>query len=94
MSLCLLWNGESGRLFDYGGMGRRVRCVYPSDVTDEEWAFVAPYLALCREDAERRDYPLRDVFIGLRYIAKMRSQWSFLPNDLPPWEAVYRQMRH
>jgi hypothetical protein len=24
---------------------------YPSDVSDEEWAFVAPYLALVRQDA-------------------------------------------
>ena len=24
---------------------------YPSDVTDEEWAFVAPYLTLMKEEA-------------------------------------------
>jgi transposase len=74
-------------------MGKGVRSGYPSDVSDEEWAFVAPYLALCREDAAQRDYPLREVFNGLRYIAKTGSQWRFLPNDLPPWEAVYQQMR-
>ena len=39
---------------------------YPSDVSDEEWAFVAPYLALCREDAQQRIYSLREVFNGLR----------------------------
>ncbi|HEV7278972.1 MAG TPA: IS5/IS1182 family transposase, partial [Pirellulaceae bacterium] len=27
------------------------RKAYPSDVSDEEWAFVAPYLALVREDS-------------------------------------------
>ncbi len=74
-------------------MEKRVRSGYPSDVSDEEWAFVAPYLALCREDAPQRDYSLRDVFNALRYIAKTGSQWRFLPNDLPPWEAVYQQMR-
>src|SRR5665213_2152230 len=74
-------------------MGKRVRSGYPSDVTDEEWAFVAPYLALCREDAAQRDYPLRNVFNGLRYIAKTGNQWRFLPNDLPPWTVVYQQMR-
>ena len=78
---------------DDGGMEKRVRSGYPSDVSDEEWAFVAPYLALCREDARQRDYALRDVFNALRYIAKTGSQWRFLPNDLPPWEAVYQQMR-
>jgi transposase len=74
-------------------MEKRVRSGYPSDVSDEEWAFVAPYLALCREDAPQRDYSLRDVFNALRYIGKTGSQWRFLPNDLPPWEAVYQQMR-
>jgi len=74
-------------------MRKRVRSGYPSDVTDDEWLFVAPYLALCREDAAQRDYPLRDVFNGLRYIAKTGSQWRFMPNDLPPWEVVYQQMR-
>jgi len=80
-------------LADDGGMEKRVRSGYPSDVSDEEWAFVAPYLALCREDAAQRDYALRDVFNAVRYIAKTGSQWRFLPNDLPPWEAVYQQMR-
>jgi transposase len=74
-------------------MGKRVRSGYPSNVTDDEWAFVAPYLALCRDDAAQRDYPLRDVFNGLRYIARTGSQWRFMPNDLPPWEMVYQQMR-
>jgi transposase len=74
-------------------MEKRVRSGYPSDVSDEEWAFVAPYLALCREDAAQRDYLLRDVFNALRYIAKTGSQRRFLPNDLPPWSAVYQQMR-
>jgi transposase len=80
-------------LADDGGMEKRVRSGYPSDISDEEWAFVAPYLALCREDAPQRDYLLRDVFNAVRYIAKTGSQWRFLPNDLPPWEAVYQQMR-
>jgi transposase len=74
-------------------MGKRVRSGYPSDVSDEEWAFIAPYLALCRENARQRDYQLRDVFNALRYIAKTGNQWRFLPNDLPPWTVVYQQMR-
>jgi len=54
---------------------------------------VAPYLALCREDAAQRDFPLRDVFNGLRYVAKTGCQWRMMPNDLPPWTVVYQQMR-
>ncbi|MCS6992674.1 MAG: transposase, partial [Anaerolineales bacterium] len=42
------------------------RKAYPSDVSDEEWAFVAPYLTLMREDAPQREHELREVFNGLR----------------------------
>jgi len=66
---------------------------YPSDVSDEEWSFVAPYLALIREDAPQREHDLREVFNGLRWIVRTGSQWRYMPHDLPPWEAVYQQTR-
>jgi transposase len=66
---------------------------YPSDVSDDEWAFVAPYLTLMREDAPQREYSLREVFNGLRYIVRTGVQWRFMANDLPPWHAVYQQTR-
>jgi transposase len=64
---------------------------YPSDVSDDEWAFVAPYLTLMTEDAPQRKYPLREVFNGLRYIVKTGGQWRWMPHDLPPWPMVYQQ---
>ncbi len=64
---------------------------YPSDVTDDEWAFVAPYLMLMREDAPQREHLLREVFNGLRWIVRTGSPWRYMPNDLPPWHAVYDQ---
>src|ERR1700691_5973061 len=78
-------------LVDDERMGNRGGVGYPSDVSDEEWAFVAPYLALCREDSEQRDYSLRAVFNGLRYIVRTGGQWRYMPNDLPPWPVVYQQ---
>lgn len=66
---------------------------YPSDVTDEEWAFVAPYLILMREDAPQREHDLREVFNGLRWIVRTGSQWRLMPHDLPPWYTVYQQAR-
>src|SRR5258708_22977739 len=72
-------------------MGNKGQVGYPSDVTDEEWAFVVPYLLLCREDAPQRDYPLRAVFNGLRYLVRTGCQWRYLPHDLPPWPGVYQQ---
>ena len=72
-------------------MEKRYSTQYPSDVSDEEWAFVAGYLALCREDAKQREHSLRAVFNGLRYIARTGNQWRFMPGDLPPWPIVYQQ---
>jgi len=69
------------------------RKAYPSDVSDEEWALVAPYLTLLREDAPQRDYPLREVFNGLRYVVKTGAPWRWMPHDLPPWHTVYDQAR-
>jgi transposase len=67
------------------------RKAYPSDVSDEEWALVCPYLTLLPEDAGQREHPLREVFNGLRYIVKTGAPWRWMPNDLPPWAAVYQQ---
>src|SRR5215212_10104299 len=64
---------------------------YPSDVSDEEWAFVAPYLALVREDAPQREYDLREIFNGLRWIVRTGCSWRYMPHDLLRWEAVYQQ---
>ena len=66
---------------------------YPSDVTDGEWAFVAPYLTLMREDAPQREHSLREVFNGLRYLVRGGLAWRMIPNDLPPWGLVYGQTR-
>lgn len=67
------------------------RKVYPSDVNDDEWAFVAPYLTLMTENAPQRDYPLREVFNGLRWIIRAGASWRMMPHDQPPWWAVYQQ---
>src|SRR5689334_22157171 len=64
---------------------------YPSDVTDEEWAFVAPYLTLMKEEAPQRDHDMREVFNGLRWIVRAGAQWRMMPNNFPPWYTVYQQ---
>jgi len=66
---------------------------YPTDVSDEEWAFVAPYVALVREDAPQRRYDLREVFNALRWIVRAGAPWRLLPTNFPPWPAVYQQTR-
>lgn len=64
---------------------------YPSDVSDDEWAFVAPYLTLMKEEAPQREHPLREVFNGARWIVRAGASWRMMPHDLPPWHTVYQQ---
>ena len=61
---------------------------YLSDVSDDECVFVAPYLTLVREDAPQREYSLRKVLNGLRYIVRTGAQWRWMPRDLSPWQVV------
>src|SRR3712207_3599178 len=74
-------------------MEAQPRQPYPSDVTDDEWAFVAPYLTLMREDAPQREHALREVFNGLRWLVRTGAEWRMIPHDLPPWHTVYQQTR-
>ena len=50
------------------------RKAYPGDVSEDEWAFVAPYLTLITEEAPQGEYPLREVINGLRYVV-----WGGIP---------------
>jgi transposase len=64
---------------------------YPSDVSDEEWALVVPYLTLMSEEAPQREYSLRELFNGVRWIVRTGAAWRMMAHDLPPWSAVYQQ---
>jgi hypothetical protein len=46
------------------------RKAYPSDVSDEEWAFAAPYLTLVLEDSPQRNHELREVLNGVRWVVR------------------------
>jgi transposase len=72
------------------GMNRKP---YPSDVSDEEWALVAPYLTLMTPDAPQRTHDLREEFNAVRWLVRTGAHWRMMPHDLPPWPAVYQQMR-
>ena len=71
----------------------QTRASYPSDVSDEEWAFCAPYLTLMKADAPQRRHELRGLYNGLRWFVRAGCPWRMLPNDLPPWPAVQQQTR-
>ena len=60
---------------------------YLSDVSNDEWGLVVPYLTLLPEAAGQREHSLREVFNGLRYLVRYGVAWRAMPNDLPSWHA-------
>lgn len=56
---------------------------YPSDVSDEEWSFAAPYLTLMSNDAPQRRYELREMFNALRWMARRRCLVAYAADQLP-----------
>jgi len=74
-------------------MSKAAKTGYLTDVSDEEWAFVLPYLLLSKVDSASREHDLRAIFNAVRYVVKGGNQWRLMPNDLPPWPAAYQQMR-
>lgn len=66
------------------------RQAYP-DISDDEWAFVAPYVPLMTEDASQRVPSLREVLKALRWLVRAGAAWRLLPHDLPLRYTVYQQ---
>jgi transposase len=62
---------------------------YPSDLTDAEWALVAPLIPPARRGGRPRDVNVREVLNGLCYVLSTGCQWAALPKDLPPKSTVY-----
>lgn len=64
---------------------------YKTDIDDETYQFMLPYLLLRPEDAPQRKYDLREVVNALFYVARTGVQWEMLPHDFPPPETVRQQ---
>ena len=67
------------------------RKAYPADVTDDGWAFVAPYPTLMREGAPQREHGLPEVFNAPRWMVRAGAPRRMMPNDFPPWHTVHQQ---
>ena len=63
---------------------------YPSDLTDSEWAQIAPLIPRPRSGGRRREVDERDLVNGLMYVLSTGCQWRYIPKDLPPKSTVYR----
>jgi len=62
---------------------------YPSDLTDEEWAYVAPLIPPPKPGGGKRRTDMRAVMNALMYILSTGCQWRYLPKDFPPYSTFH-----
>lgn len=78
-----MWTPENRRHYN------RDHLRYPSDLTDGEWAIVAPLLPPARRGGRHRSVNLREVVNGVMYVLGTGCQWRAIPKDLPPRSTVF-----
>lgn len=78
-----MWTVENRGRYDRSGLR------YPSDLTDAEWALVAPLIPGPKRGGNKRTVAVREVVNGLMYILSTGCQWRALPKDLAPRSTVH-----
>lgn len=78
-----MWTGEARQRH------ARVGLRYPSDLTDGEWALIAPHIPPARRGGRRRTVDVREVLQGVLYVLETGCQWRHLPKDFPPRSTVW-----
>jgi hypothetical protein len=66
---------------------------YSTDLTDEEWAKIAPLLPDAARIGRRRRVDLREVLNAIRYLARTGCGWRTLPKDFPPDSRRFSPLR-
>src|SRR5665811_18748 len=61
---------------------------YPSDLTDDQWALIAPMVAV-KPIGRPAKHPRRRVVDAILYVVRTGCSWRQLPHDFPPWDTVY-----
>lgn len=78
-----MWTNENRGRYD------RSKLRYPSDLTDDEWALIAPLIPPAKSGGGKRTRDMRDVLDGLMYVLSTGCQWRAIPKDLPPRSTVH-----
>ena len=65
------------------------RSPYPSDLTDEQWAILAPLIPSAHTNCRPRQVDMREVIDAILYLLRTGCAWRYLPNDVPPYRTVY-----
>ena len=70
------------------------RAAYDSDLSDQEWAIIAPYIPAAKTGGHPRTTNIREVVNALFYMLRAGCAWRLLPHDFPPWQTVYGYFRN
>ncbi len=66
-----------------------IRRLYPTDLTDAEWAALEPLIPPPKPGGRHREVDMREVLNAAFYVDRGGCSWRLLPHDLPPWQTVY-----
>jgi len=66
---------------------------YPTDLTDDQWERLQPFLPPARPRGRPRQIPTREILDAYWYLLRAGCSWRLLPHDFPPWQTVYSQVR-
>ena len=78
-----MWTARNRRRYD------RSQLRYPSDLTDDEWAHIAPLIPPAKSGGNKRSVKVREVMNAIMYILSTGCQWRAIPKDLPPRSTVH-----
>ena len=78
-----MWTPEHRRAAERSGLR------YPSDLSDAEWALVAPLIPPSKHGGRPRSVNVREVLNAIFYVLWTGCQWKALPKDFPPKSTVY-----
>mgnify|MGYP000986076985 CR=1 FL=1 len=66
---------------------------YPTDLTDEQWRRVEPWVPAPKAGGRPARYPRREVVNAILYLVRNGCTWRSLPHDLPPYRIVFHYFR-
>jgi transposase len=69
------------------------RRAYPTDLTDAEWAVLAPLVPPPLPGGRPPAHPRRELLNAMLYVLRGGIAWRAMPHDLPPWQTVYHSFR-
>jgi len=69
------------------------RLAYDTDLSDDQWECLAPYLPAAKPGGRPRTLDLREVVNAIFYLLSNGIKWRAMPHDLPRWQSVYTYFR-